>query len=92
MDDFGQPIDEHITEEDEGRDRVTHEDPPSSHDRTTLPVIQHPPSPAPFSHYAPTTPQRLPPSTAKPTSFDIEQGRDPDDRAEAGCCSKCVIM
>ncbi|TFK39078.1 hypothetical protein BDQ12DRAFT_90231 [Crucibulum laeve] len=90
MDEFGRPT-ERIDEE-ESTDKLRSELlPTSAHDETRLPVRHPPPSPVPFSQYAP----------AKDTMYvhtlgegdlrtDIEQGRREEEK-EAGCC-KCIIM
>ena len=66
------------------------------HDDVQLPHRQQSPSPAPFSHYAPTNVQQ-----ANPTQVGLQPGQgashskqktqQKDDDDEAGCC-KCVIM
>ena len=66
------------------------------HDEVQLPHRQQSPSPAPFSHYAPTNVQQ-----ANPTQVGLQPGQgashskqktqQKDDDEEAGCC-KCVIM
>jgi serine/arginine repetitive matrix protein 1 len=59
-----------------------------AHDNIRVPV-KPPPSPAPFSHYAPTTTNHL--------SYPINDSRNEEqlaveqDEKGAGCC-KCVVM
>lgn len=56
----------------------------AAHDNIRVP-IKPPPSPAPFSHYAPTTP-----SAHVPGPRDEEPVVEQSDGG-AGCC-KCVVM
>lgn len=97
MDEFGISTDQ-IVEEPELPDSPIRKPRPTqltAHDETQLPV-RHPhppPSPEPFSHYAPTSEkiQVLAIGTQSRPPLDIEQGQIEEDEKGAGCC-KCVVM
>ncbi|KAF9468662.1 hypothetical protein BDZ94DRAFT_1245945 [Collybia nuda] len=93
MDEFGRPS-TRITEESGQKDvdlNPSHPT-PTAHDETPLPVRHPPPpSPAPFSDYAPTNDTIVVPPVSGKQRADVEQGKTDDDDDGGGCC-KCVIM
>lgn len=99
MDEFGRPTTRIMEEQQHtnGPDAINDTTVGSTHDETRLPV-RHPPSssPAPFSHYAPTSEKVQVPmvTVGGAMTQDMErQGRqEAEEEKSAGCCSSCVIM
>lgn len=94
MDEFGRPAEQNY------RDPNVEGGRPGGlqtiHDDIQLPHRQQSPSPAPFSHYAPTNVQQAHPAhvgvqPGQETFSSEQKMQQKDDDDEAGCC-KCVIM
>ena len=94
MDEFGRPTNQDDIEEAEVEEpRRVIATAPSGHDRTVLPVRgPGPPSPGPFSHYAPNKTIKLEPVSNGPVKMEVDLARVRDDDEDSGGCCKCVVM
>ncbi|KAF8895102.1 hypothetical protein BD779DRAFT_1668450 [Infundibulicybe gibba] len=94
MDEFGRHTNRIPEElEQEPREARPHLNISTAHDDTQLPTRHSPPpSPAPFSDYAPTQKIQVPMVNGARPSTDVEMGKqEEEEKDDAGCC-KCIIM